>query len=755
MSIADSNLESFLASIVESSDDAIIGKSLDGVVTSWNRAAERIFGYSADEMIGRPISVLAVPERYEDMRRIIETIRRGDRVDHYETVRRTKDGRTIHVSLTVSPIRDHEGRIIGASKIARDITERKLAEEARGQAEERLRLALEAGRMMAWDLDLTTGEAVTSRGTQVSTGPAAQSGRWAIPDVHPDDSERVETALRRAVAGEAPFDVEYRLVSSAGVPCWVNDRAVVLRDDRGEAKRVLGIRTDITERKRFQDTLRENQERMTLAERAARLGVFDIDLGTGRAVWSSEMEALHGLPPGGFEGHFEDWLRRVHPDDRARVESRLNQAVHQGHFSDDYRILRPDGELRWIHSRATVFLDGDGSPRRILGVNVDITERKLAEHEKATLLEEVRQAVRRRDQFLAMLAHELRNPLAPLRNSIHLLRLKGDDPSVVGRVREMMERQITHLGRLVDDLLDVSRMTRGIVALERERTDLAQLARQAAEDYRGPFESSGVALTVTIPEIPVWVSGDRTRLVQVLENLLENARKFTDPGGTIDVQVDADREAGRARLQVRDTGIGIEPGMLPTLFDVFSQADQGLERRRGGLGLGLALVKRLVQLHGGEVEARSGGLGQGSEFRVVLPLEDEPMALSEPMPRAGGPRKRLRVLVVEDNLDSAESLRMLLASQGYEVTLAHSGTEGVELAHRAHPDVIVCDIGLPGMDGYAVARAIRKDPETRGVRLIAVTGYGQDEDRDRALESGFDTHLVKPADPERLLSLMS
>ena len=496
--------QAFLASIVESSDDAIVTKSLDGTVTSWNRAAERIFGYTAAEMIGRPITVLAVPENHEDMRRILETIRRGERVDHYETVRRTKDGRTIHVALTVSPILDARGKIVGASKIARDIT-----------------------------------------------------------------------------------------------------------------------------------------------------------------------------------------------------------------------------------------------------------DRKRAEQENASLLAEVQQAVERRDEFLVMLAHELRNPLAPLRTSIHLLRLRGDDPSVLARVRDMMDRQITHMSRLVDDLLDVSRITRGMVTLVRERIDLARIARLAVEDHLSLFETSGVTLEVDVPEIPVWINGDSTRIVQVLNTLLENAHKFTDVGGRIMVEVVADQGADRAVLSVRDTGIGVEPEMLPRLFEVFSQSDRSLDRRRGGLGLGLALVKRLVQLHGGEVAARSAGVGQGAEFSVSLPREREPAVLSEAESNTPPPLKAVRVLVVEDNADSAECLRMLLSSHGHEVTLASSGTEGVEIARRARPDVVVCDIGLPGMDGYAVARAIRQDPTTHATRLIAVTGYGQAEDRSRALESGFDNHMVKPADPETLLGLIS
>ena len=624
----DIALQAYLASIVESSDDAIIGKSLDGIVMSWNRSAERIFGYTAEEMIGRPMSQLAVPGQQEDMTWILDRVRNGERIDHYETVRQTKDGRVIFVSLCVSPIRDTAGKIVGASKIARDITERKRALEDRLRAEERLRLALEAGRMLAWELDVATGMVECSDSPagfpDVSSGPYSELTRH----FHHDDLERVDLALRRALSGEAPYDVEFRLVG-------------------------------------------------------------------------------------------------------------------------------PEGSIRWVSDRAIVFLDQTGTPLRVLGVCTDITEQKRSEERNTTLLREIQHADESKNKFLAMLAHELRNPLAPLRNSVHLLRMRGGDAAMVAQVRDMMDRQVTHMGRLVDDLLDVSRITRGLVSLNRERVDLAQLARLTVEDHRALFEASGVTLTARVPEIPVWVHGDRTRLTQVLDNLLENGRKFTEKEGEIEIEVCADETARRAVLRVRDTGIGVDPEMIPKLFDVFSQADRSLDRRRGGLGLGLALVKRLVQLHDGAVEACSAGLGEGTEFTISLPLELEPKALSQRSPGSPQAKKRIRVLVVEDNHDSAESLRMLLATQGYEVTIAYSGTEGVAAAQRARPDVVVCDIGLPGMDGYAVAKAIRRDPATAGTRLIAVTGYGQDDDQARAMESGFDTHLVKPADPERLLSLLS
>jgi PAS domain S-box-containing protein len=402
---------------------------------------------------------------------------------------------------------------------------------------------------------------------------------------------------------------------------------------------------------------------------------------------------------------------------------------------------------RWIYAVYTPTFDGAGTADGWVGVVNDVTEQKR-------VTEALKEADRRKDEFLAMLAHELRNPLAPVRTAAELLRVRGDDPAVVARACGVIDRQITHMARLVDDLLDVSRITRGKISLHRERFDVARLALVAAADHRQGFADAGLSLVVSAPETPLWTDGDATRLTQVLDNLLENARKFSDRGGTVTLEVSADPGRGRVVLRVTDTGMGIEPDMLPRVFEAFSQADRSLDRSRGGLGLGLAIVKGLVELHHGRVEATSAGPGRGSEFTVTLPLELAPAAADPAV--AGRPvaTRRLRVLVVEDNRDAADSLKALLEAFGHEAAVAYTGPAGVEAARREGPDVVVCDIGLPGMDGFAVARALRGCPETANTRLIAVTGYGQDGDRERALAAGFDGHLVKPADPAKLLGLL-
>ena len=373
----------------------------------------------------------------------------------------------------------------------------------------------------------------------------------------------------------------------------------------------------------------------------------------------------------------------------------------------------------------------------------------------ARMIEKLRESSRRKDDLLSMLAHELRNPLAPIRNALHVLRLQDHEESGISeRAREMMERQVQLLARIVDDLLDVAQINSGRVMLRSERLDLARVVRQSVEDRRDLLESAGLILDLELPQTPVWISGDVMRLSQILGNLLDNAGKFTPPGGHVTVRLATEDPPRKATLTLVDTGVGIEAEVLPHIFDVFTQARQSLDRSQGGLGLGLSVVKGLLELHGGSIQAFSEGLGKGAAFTCELPWEAELPALMEGATLASEARQPLRVLVVEDNRDAAESLRMLLELFGYGVTLAHTGPEGVAAAKAVLPDIVLCDIGLPGMDGFTVADTLRKTPETAAARLIAVTGYGEEEDRRRALAAGFDVHLVKPVDPQTLLGYL-
>jgi CheY-like chemotaxis protein len=384
----------------------------------------------------------------------------------------------------------------------------------------------------------------------------------------------------------------------------------------------------------------------------------------------------------------------------------------------------------------------------------DLAARAATALDNARLYQNIQQEDRRKNEFLAMLAHELRNPLAPIRNAVGVLKVLGAQEPTIAKVRDMIDRQVTHMVRLVDDLLDVSRLARSKVLLRNERLDLTRLVHDTAEDYRSLLVANRLTLELCLPEEPVHVVGDGTRLSQVLSNVLHNASKFTDAGGSIRVTLRTD--SGGAVLTVRDTGIGMDRGMLERVFETFSQADSSLDRSRGGLGLGLSLVRGLVELHGGETRAESEGLGKGTAITIRLPVAG-PGALPHQQAVAqehSAPANR--VLVIEDNADTAESMRILFSLTGHEVEVAHAGRAGLDAVQTFRPQVVLCDIGLPGgMDGYAVARAIRGDTSLAEVRLIALSGYGREEDRRQSREAGFDAHLIKPVDFAELRRLLS
>ncbi|MGC4115394.1 MAG: PAS domain S-box protein [Myxococcales bacterium] len=377
----------------------------------------------------------------------------------------------------------------------------------------------------------------------------------------------------------------------------------------------------------------------------------------------------------------------------------------------------------------------------------DITERKRAEHS-------LREASRRKDEFLAMLGHELRNPLGPIRSATAVLeRTDSRDPRAQ-RARTILHRQTDHLTRIVNDLLDVSRIVRGKVTVQRQRLDLNALVRATADDFLEEVEAKGLRLSLSLPDAPQWVDGDATRLSQVLSNLLDNAAKFTDPPGAIQVELAPDPARRSVALTVSDTGLGMTREAMEHLFEPFEQAGGDIARSRGGVGLGLALAKGLVDLHGGTVRAQSAGPGQGSRFSVDLPLMEAP-ATHAPFPAAQPPAGHLRVLIVEDNDDAAACLQTLLELMGHVPLVASDGPSGLEAARKAHPDAVLCDIGLPGgMDGYDVAKTLRSEPDLRSALLVATTGYGQPEDKRRAAEAGFDVHLTKPVEPAQLEALL-
>jgi PAS domain S-box-containing protein len=587
---------------------------------------------------------------------------------------------------------------------------------------------------------------------------------WSM--VHPEDWPRWEKAHQRLQAGQ-PIQEEYRVVWDDGTVRWLRE-SVRVKPEAGGAWRLDGVLADVTEKRQAEENTRrllQEQAARHAAERSearfrrlAESNLIGVSFSDANGKISYANDAcLHLL------GYTRDDVRQGRlrwdalsvPEESGRDEMARLELQRKGvctAFEREY--VRKDG------SRAPVLWGAaflDDSRQELVSFLVDLSERKRLEEELHRRVGQLAEADRSKDEFLAMLAHELRNPLAPVRNALQIMKQPGASGIILERMRAMIERQVLHLARLVDDLLDVSRITRGKITLKKEPVDLAAVVGRAVETCQALIEARRHQLTVSLPEAPVRLSGDPTRLEQVLTNLLNNAAKYTEEGGRI--WLTAVREGSEAVLRVKDTGIGMDPKMLPKVFDLFVQAERRSDRSQGGLGIGLTLVRRLVEMHGGSVQALSPGLRQGSEFLVRLPvLVDQPPGngvgaapdgteLPAPAPR--------RILVVDDNADSAESLATLLRLAGHEVRVAYGGREALEIAQAVKPQVVLLDLGMPGMDGYEVARHLRQQPGMGGALLVAVTGWGQEEDRRRSKTAGFDQHLVKPVEPAALQDVLA
>jgi PAS domain S-box-containing protein len=519
-----------------------------------------------------------------------------------------------------------------------------------------------------------------------------------------------------------------------------------LRDANGRVAGVFCHGTDLTRQRRAEEALRDSEQRFRMLVEASAQAVWETDSDGMVVNDSPSWRAYTGQTVEEWMGH--GWMNAVHPEDREYMEAQWRRSIAERRpLNAEYRLRHVSGGWRWTNERSAPILGPDGTLRKWVGMNFDITDRKAAE-------DALKDSDRRKDEFLAMLAHELRNPLAPIRNAAHYLGMKsGGDPGLE-RARAMVDRQVNHMARLLDDLLDVSRVSQGKVRLEKQPLDLASVLDQALETNRSLIDSRRHELTVAKPMQPAHVAGDRIRLVQVLSNLLENAAKYTDPGGRIWVSLESNERD--AVIRVRDNGRGIDPGELDRLFDLFHQAGRTLDRSEGGLGIGLSLVRSLVTLHGGRVSAFSAGHGQGSEFVVRLPLVAEYTVGAEQTGSAApgaGDRKKLHILVVDDNDDAATSTAMLLNAIGHETKVAHDGREALHTAGTEHPEVVLLDIGLPRMNGYEVCRLMRQ-LGLQGTLIVAVSGYGQEEDRRKSRESGFNAHLTKPLDLAELQLLL-
>jgi PAS domain S-box-containing protein len=557
--------------------------------------------------------------------------------------------------------------------------------------------------------------------------------------------------LDRLTAGERLTEFPARLRCKDGsIKQVLIDSSVRWKD--GKFVHTRCFTRDVTERARAEAALVDARARLHAALEAGSIATWTWDITSNKLFADAKVPQLFNLPAEEANGGSLDrYVEAIHPEDVDRVVAALNQAVDRDElYEADYRIVQADGSVRWVTARGKAERDATGQPVRMPGVLVDITARRLLE-------DALRDADRRKDEFLATLAHELRNPLAPLRNSLEILKIPRLDSGTLQQTRAMMERQVHHLVRLVDDLLDVSRVTRGKIELRKESVELANVVARAVETVQPLIAVQGHRLDLSLPNESLLLDADPVRLAQVVGNLLVNAAKYTEANGHI--WLAATREGDAVTLRVRDDGIGIAPELLPQIFELFVQADHTSSKAQGGLGVGLTLAQNLVQMHGGTIEAHSAGLGKGSEFVVRLPLLVREQESPSERVEAGGvlerPSTGRRVLVVDDNRDAATSLAMLLRMLGHEAEIAHDGVTALASASTFLPHLVLLDIGMPGMDGYEVARRLRQQPGMESIMLAALTGWGQMEDRRRTLEAGFHHHLVKPLEVSALEQVLS
>lgn len=648
---------------------------------------------------------------------------------------RHKSGRWLWVRAVSQAIeRDEAGRVTQVLGFMMDVTDRKKVEEALRHSERRFREMADGLPILVWiqdehgDRELVNETLCEFFGVERK---ALSADLWSS-FLHPGDTGYMR-ALRASLRERRPFHAEARVRRADGQWRWIESWGRPRFDAVGDFRGIVGTSIDVTSSKEAERALRESESRFrALADNMSQLAwTAEAD---GRILWYNQRwlaftgRTLAQMLDGG-------WEQVLHPDHVARMSEHLRRAVETGApWEDTVPIQGVDGDYRWFLTRAVPIRNDEGRVVRWLGTSTDITERQRAERR-------LRDADRRKDEFLAMLGHELRNPLAAILTATELMRLIDVGEPKLERAIAVLERQCGHMAKLLDGLLDVSRVTRGKLTIDEDLIDLGELLGHVTDDSQEHARSAGVELDVELPAEPVPVTGDATRLTQVFSNIVGNGIKFTSSGGRVKVTLELER-AG-AVVTVRDTGRGFSPEMRDLIFEPFQQGPQDLARASGGLGLGLALVRGLVELHGGSVGADSEGLGRGATFVVRLPVTRDAAFEAKGMPSSD--TGSLDVLLIEDNEDSAAMMRELLELAGHRVSHAARGPAGVALARERRPDVIVCDLGLPEMTGFEVAETLRDQPETHGIPIIALTGYSRPEDRERTAAAGFDAHIAKPA----------
>ncbi|RBP41511.1 PAS domain S-box-containing protein [Roseimicrobium gellanilyticum] len=820
-----------LSAIVSSSDDAIVSKNLSGIITSWNPGAERIFGYSAEEAIGRSITMVIPEERQDEERQILEKIRSGQRVEHFDTVRRRKDGTEVHVSLTISPIKDPDGKIVGASKIARNITQRKLAEELARKQRAKLEVINQVGTSLVAERDLSVlVQAITDAGKELSgaafgaffytahneqgevftlytlSGAPREAfekfgiprntpifeptfrgtGVVRVPDVTLDPRYGKMPPHHGMPKGHLPVrsylavPVASRSGEVIGGLFFGHPEPDVFKEDAEAAVVALAAQAAVAiENARLYDALERELTQQRVMERALReseaLSTSVLN-SSADCIKVMDLEGrLSSMNTPGIEafdlGSFDDVKGKLWSDlwvEEMRDE--VQRAVAQAAAGSTSRFNGPcvtaKGVSKWWDVIVTPLRDADGKVNRLTATSRDITEqRKTSEEALASAAEAERQS-RMKDEFLATLSHELRTPLQSILGWTQMLRSGVCEEGELEQGLEVIDRNAQAQTKIIEDLLDMSRILSGKVRLDVQRVQVASVIESALETVKPAADAKNIRLQSILDPLARPISGDPARLQQVFWNLLSNAIKFTPRDGR--VQILLERVNSHLEVVVTDTGCGIEADFLPYVFERFRQADASTTRRHGGLGLGLAIVKNLTELHGGTARVKSPGVGQGSTFVICLPLAPihvepddgsrrHPDAVNGERTMAPPPKlDGISVLVVDDEEDARMLIAKMLAKAGAQVHKAGSAKEAIEELKRILPDVLISDIGMPVADGYSLIRSVRALPAELGGRVpaIALSAYTRTEDRIRSISEGFQIHLSKPADAVELLAVV-
>lgn len=803
--------KSLMVSVADASQDAIFGFDSEGNILTWSRGAEKVYGYSADEAIGMSLAVLVPPERRHEMDTFLDMIKRGEYVKQYETVRQRKDGTTFDASLTISPAKNAVGEITFGSAIVQDISERKATEETLRKSEERFSLVARATTDAVWDWDLATNDLWWNDGVRSLFGympdEVIPGISWWYEHIHPDDRERVVTGIHNVIDhGGEKWSDEYRFLRSDGSYATVFDRGFAVQRD-GKPIRMLGAIQDVTPQKTAEErllrrvrqaalgrdvgvALAESDTLPVMLRRCVEALVTHLDAAFARVWTLDEAEAVlelrasagmythtdgaHGrVPVGKFKIGMIAAERMPHLTNAVIGDERVADqawAEREGMIAFAGYPLVVENHLVGVmamFSRAQLTddtLDALASISNSIALGI---VRKRAEEERERLIIELREADRLKDEFLAMLSHELRTPMTAILGWSQLIRTHKFDEAGFSRALDVIERNARAQTQLIDDLLDVSRVITGKLRLNVRSVELQTVINSAVDAVRPAAEAKSIRLQTLLDPQAGIISGDPDRLQQVVWNLLTNAVKFTSRGGR--VQVRLERVNSHVEIIVSDTGRGISPEFLPLVFDRFRQADQTTTRTIGGLGLGLAIVRQLVELHGGTIAAHSDGTDCGATFTVSLPLLPLRVAAHETPERvhptahtgtAIGCRAELdgiHVLIVDDEEDTRDMLAVVLSECGAKVTTAFSARDALAKIADAQPDVIISDIGMPNEDGYSLIEQIRVLPPERGgaIPAVALTAYARPEDRVRALRSGFQMHVPKPVENAEVVAVVA